>query len=97
MDKVERTARIIFRGMEDWDYGPTTWEGFGEDNRAYILKVARAVLLVADAEDTVADRMVATYFQELDASEGSETDQSDIDRALAAMAGAAKSAGSAEP
>lgn len=85
MDRVERAARIIFRGMETWDYGPTTWEDFSERNRAYVTKVAKAALLVAGSDDGKADEMMETFFREMDRSEDDSAEQSDIDHALAAI------------
>lgn len=85
MDRVERAARVIFRGMETWDYGPTTWDEFTDKNRSYVTKVARAALLVADAKDGRADEMMDTFFREMDRSNADSVDQSDIDGALAAI------------
>ncbi len=85
MDRIERAARVIFRGMETWDYGPTTWEEFTDNNRAYVTKVARAALLIADAKNGRADEMMDIFFREMDISDAASVDQSDIDGALAAI------------
>lgn len=83
--------------MEVWDYGPTTWDSFSDDNRAYILKVARAALLVADADDAVADRMVDVFLREMGGvANDSDVDQGDVDRALAALTSADRNPDSTE-
>ena len=85
MDKFERADRVIFRGMETWGYGPTNWTNFSEANRAYIMKVARAAILVAEAEVAAGDQMVAVFLREMDRAGTDSVDQSDIDGALAAL------------
>ena len=89
MDKFERAARVIFRGMETWDYGPTSWTKFSDANRAYIMKVARAAIKVAEAEEAAGDQMVEVFFREMDRAGKDSVDQSDIDGALAALGGLA--------